>query len=224
MNEQPLPDAPQGTMDDSALRWELAWQRHKGSIIGLGAVILLGVLGFGGWTVWRTMRDDAAARALAVAEGIEDLEGVVSEFAGTMPAADALMRLAAERRTAGDLEGSTSAFRDFLARYPRHELAGGALLGIGQNLDEEGDSEGAIAIYRQVVTDYSGSYAAPFAAYAEADILLREFKRGESLRSFNMIISQYPASQVARMAASQAARIGSLPGIDGGEEPSAPQP
>lgn len=222
MNDATTPDPAVAAMDESSLRWEMMWRKHKGSIIGLAVVVVLGLSGFGGWTAWQVMRDDSAARALAVAEGIDDLERVASEYAGTMPAADALMRLAAARREAGDLEGSTAAFREFLDRYPRHELAGGALLGVGQNLDESGDTEGAIEVYRQVVTEYPSSYAAPFAAYSEADILLRAFKRGESLRSFNMIISQYPASPVARMAASQAARIGSLPGTEAATPPANP--
>ena len=110
------------------------------------------------------------------------------------------------------MEQSTAAFRDFLVRFPQHPLAGGALLGIAQNQDASGDTEAAIASCQQVVTQYPQSYAAPFAAYTEAEILLRSFQRDEARRSFNMIVSQFPQSPAARMATAQLGRLGAPTG------------
>jgi TolA-binding protein len=62
--------------------------------------------------------------------------------------------------------------------------------------------------YQLVVTQYPKSYAAPFAAYSEGEILLRRFLRDEAQRSFNMVVTQFPQSPAARMASSQLARLG----------------
>ena len=68
-----------------------------------------------------------------------------------MPAADAILLVAASNQKAGKLDESTAAFQTFLQSFPAHPLAGGALLGIGQNQDAAGNSKDAVATYQQVV-------------------------------------------------------------------------
>jgi TolA-binding protein len=79
-----------------------------------------------------------------------------------------------------------------------------------------GDTQSAMATCQQVVTQFPKSYAAPIAAYTEAEILLRGFQIEEARRGFNMVVTQFPTSPAARMSSGQLSRIG-------GQAPQAPQ-
>jgi TolA-binding protein len=208
-NPNPFPAAP---IDDPAIDdWELAWEKHKKTILAAVAAAAVAGIAVLGWWINSTMAAEAAQKLLAEATGIEGYRAVVEKYPRSMPAADALMLIAAAQREAGDLAASTAAFQEFLQKFPKHELAGGALLGVGQNQDASGDTKSAMATYQQVVTQYPDSYAAPFAAYSEAEILLRGFQRDEARRSFNMVASRYPQSTAARMASNQLSRLGAQP-------------
>ncbi|MFZ4587377.1 MAG: tetratricopeptide repeat protein [Terrimicrobiaceae bacterium] len=208
-NPNPFPASP---IDDPAIDdWELAWEKHKKTILAAAAAIAVAGIAIFVWWINSTLTNEAAEKLLAEATGIEGYRAVVEKYPRSNPAADALMLLAAAHREAGDLPASTAAFKEFLQKFPAHELAGGALLGVGQNQDASGDEKGAIATYQQVVTQFPDSYAAPFAAYCEAELLLRSFQREEARRSFNMVTSRYPQSAAARMAANQLSRLGAQP-------------
>ena len=195
-------------IDDPMLKWELFWEKNKSAILGGISLLLVGAIALGAWFIFSSLRTAAAQKLLADATGIEGYEAVVSQYPGSMPAADALLRLAAAQRDAGDIHKSTAAFQKFLETFPGHPLAGGALLGVGQNQDATGNSDAAVVTYQQVVTQYPKSYAAPFAAYSEGEILLRRYLRDEAVRSFNMVVTQFPQSPAARMASSQLGRLG----------------
>lgn len=195
-------------IDDPMLKWELFWEKNKSAILGAIALLVVGGIALGTWFIYSSLRSTAAQKLLASATGIEGYEAVVTQYPGSMPAADALLRLAAAQREAGDLKQSTAAFQKFLKKFPDHPLAGGALLGVAQNQDATGNSDAALTTYQQVVTQYPKSYAAPFAAYSEGEILLRRFLRDEAQRSFNMVVTQFPQSPAARMASSQLGRLG----------------
>lgn len=212
--QQPVLQGP--VLEDSSLEWDLFWERNKFLILGLILAIVLGGLSTAGWFAYSTSQNAAAQNLLANAKGVEDFRAVVQKFPRTMPAADALMRIAAAERDTGSLEKSNAAFREFVDRFPTHELAGGALFGIAQNQDAAGDVQSAIATCQQVVTQFPKSYAAPFAAYTEAEILLRGFQIEEARRGFNMVVTQFPTSMAARVASGQLTRLG-------GQMPTAPQ-
>ncbi|MFA7345817.1 MAG: tetratricopeptide repeat protein [Terrimicrobiaceae bacterium] len=186
----------------------LFWHQHKRTIL-LGA-LAAAVIGGGGlaWYVHSTLAAKAAVAALADASEISQLEAVVKNYGGTMPAADALLLVAAANRDAGKFDESTAAFESFLKSFPRHPFAGGALLGVGQNQDAAGKPVEAMATYQQVVERYPKSYAAPFAGYAQAEILLRDFRRDEAKVVLDSLVSQFPESTVARLASAQLTRLG----------------
>ena len=186
----------------------LFWHTHKTNIL-LG---ILAVLAIGGgslaWYVNFTMTAKNSVAALAVANDVPQFEAVIKNYGGTMPAADAILLVAAANQKAGKLDESTAAFQNFLKFFPAHPLAGGALLGIGQNQDAAGNSKDAVATYQQLVEKYPKSYAAPFASYAQAEILLRDFRRDEAKVVLDSLVSQFPDSTIARMAAAQSSRLG----------------
>jgi TolA-binding protein len=215
--EPAQPPVLQGpVLEDSSLEWDLFWERNKFLIFGVIAAIVVGGIAVAAWFAYSSAQNAAAQNLLATAKGIEDFRAVVGKFPKTMPAANALMRIAAAERDAGSMDKSNAAFREFLDRFPTHELAGGALLGIAQNQDAAGDTQSAMATCQQVVTQFPKSYAAPIAAYTEAEILLRGFQIEEARRGFNMVVTQFPTSPAARMSSGQLSRLG-------GQPPQAPQ-
>ena len=186
----------------------LFWHTHKNNIL-LG---ILAVLAVGGgslaWYVSSSLTAKNSVAALAVANDVPQFEAVIKNYGGTMSAADAMLLVAAANQKAGKLDESTAAFQNFLKSFPAHPLAGGALLGVGQNQDAAGNSKDAMATYQQVVEKYPKSYAAPFAGYAQAEILLRDFRRDEAKVVLDSLVSQFPESTIARLAAAQLSRIG----------------
>ncbi len=184
------------------------WEKYKTPLLAGTGLFVACALGFGVWTATTQAKAEAAAREFAQADSIESWENVVSAHPGSMPAADAILRIAAAQRDAGELDKSTASFRQFVELFPEHPLAGGALLGVAQNQDAAGQSAEARATCQSVVTTYPDSFAAPYAAYMEAEILLRDFQKDEARRSFNMVTTQFPSSPVARMAAGQLSRLG----------------
>ena len=224
-SQTPIFEGP--VLADSSLDSDLFWEKNKSRFFTVAAILLLALVATIGWFVKTNQANGQAQKLLAEAGGIEAYQALIAKYPSTMPAANARLRIAAILRDEGKLDESTAAFRVFLKDFPRHDLAGGALLGIGQNQDAAGDTKTAIATYQQVVTQYPQSYAAPYAAYSEAEIYLRSFQREEARRSYNMIGSQFPQSPVARMAASQLSRLGATPGSPatmGAPEASVPQP
>jgi tetratricopeptide (TPR) repeat protein len=189
----------------------LFWHTHKTNIL-LGALALVAIVGGSlAWYIHATYTAKAAIEALATAKDIPQLEAVIKNYSGSQPAADALLLVAAQNQQAGKLEESTAAFQSFLKSFPNHPLAGGALLGIGQNQDATGKSDEAMATYQQVVEKYPKSYAAPFAGYVQAEILLRTFRREEAKVVLDSLVAQFPDSTIARIASAQLARIGTQP-------------
>jgi TolA-binding protein len=199
--------------DDAVLEHDeldaaLFWHTHKNTIL-LGALALILVIGGGlAWYVHSTVTAKNGIAALATASEIPQLDAVIKNYGGTTPAADAILLVAAANRKAGKLEESSAAFQEFLKSFPTNPLAGGALLGIGQNQDAAGNATEASATYQQVIEKYPKSYAAPFAAYSQAEILLRDFKRDEAKVVLNSLVAQFPDSTIARLAAAQLSRLG----------------
>lgn len=200
--------------DDAVLEHDeidaaLFWHTHRKNILfGILAVLAIGG-GSLAWYVHSTLTAKAAVAALAEAKDIPQLEAVAKNYGGSMPAADAILLVAAANQKAGKFDESTAAFQNFLNSFPAHPLAGAALLGIGQNQDAAGNSKEALATYQQVVEKYPKSYAAPFAGYAQAEILLRDFRRDEAKVVLDSLVSQFPDSMIARLASAQLARLGS---------------
>jgi predicted negative regulator of RcsB-dependent stress response len=186
----------------------LFWHTHKKNIL-LGALAVVVIVGGGlAWYVRSTLTAKDAIAALADAKDIPQLETLIKTYGRTMPAADAILLVAAQNQQAGKFEESTAAFQSFLKSFPDHPLAGGALLGIGQNQDATGKPDEAMATYQQVVEQYPKSYAAPFAGYVQAEILLRTFQRDKAKVVLDSLVSQFPDSTIARLASAQLARIG----------------
>ena len=213
--KQNTPPAEDAIVETSGVEWDLFWHMHKSKILlGLIGIAVVGIAS-AAWYVTGHLTARASESLLAKAKDIAGYEDVVKEYPRSMSAAAALLQLAVDQRAAGKPAESTADFNKFLASFPTHPLAGGALLGVGQNQDAAGDSKGALETYRRVVATYPKSYAAPFASYSQAEILLREYRKDEARRVLESVLVQFPGSHVASMAGAQLARIGAKPVVAG---------
>ena len=208
MPTQQTPPAEDAVIEEGGVEWDLFWHLHKSKILLALVAVVCVVVGLFAWHVSSTLTTQAAEAGLANARDISAFEAVVKKYPRSMSAADALLRIAADLRAVGKLDESTAAFNRFIKAFPSHPLVGGALLGIGQNQDVSGKSKEAQTTYQQVVARYPKSYAAAFACYSEAEILLREFRKDEAARVLNSLLVQFPGSQSAGLANAWLARIG----------------
>lgn len=206
MSRDPIADGQ--VVEDADLKWELFWIQNKTKILAAAAGLGIALIAAGGWYVNAGLTRAAAERLLATAETTADWENVIARYPRSAPAADAYFRLAAAQRDGGGLDASTATFRKFLDVFPKHELSGGALYGVAQNLDLAGNPAEAAKTFEEVAGRFPESYAAPAALYAAAEIKLRSFEREEARRLLERVLNEYRASAVARMAAGQLAALG----------------
>ena len=97
----------------------LFWHTHKKNIL-LGILAVLVIVGGSlGWYVSSTMTANNSVTALAVASDVPQFEAVVKNYGGTMPAADAMLLVAAANQKAGKLDESSAAFQNFLVNSCR---------------------------------------------------------------------------------------------------------
>jgi len=204
--------APQIPTDEPApFDWDVFWFRNKSRILFSSIAVIAAVVVAACWYTWSAVANESAQSLFAQASDATALEAVVKSYPGTRAGASALLALASTQRDAGNMDASTGAFQQFLAKFPDDERAGAALFGIGQNQEAVGKSQEAMETYKQVPVRFPKSYAAPFALYCQSEILLRDFRRDEARAVLDSILIQYNTSLLANLASSQIARMGQAP-------------
>lgn len=107
--------------------------------------------------------------------------------------------------------GSTSAarmlFQELLSTYPGSDLAPSAQYWIAESLNKEKNLAGADVAYAAVVTKYGDSPLAPTALYKRALIAVQQGNTVDAKRLLNEVISRFPKSDEADLAAEELKRI-----------------
>jgi len=108
--------------------------------------------------------------------------------------------------------GSTSTartiFQELLSNFPTSDLAPASQLYIAESLYKEKNFAGADVAYAAVVTKYGDSPLAPTAHYKRALIAVEQGNTAEAKRLLNEVISRFPKSDEAVLAADELKRIG----------------
>ncbi len=200
MTQSHQPPADDRIFESDGLDAELFWARHRKSII-LGVIAVLVVAGgTAAWFINAYNTRVASQQLFAAAKNPEAWREVIAKFPSSQPAANAYFLLGESLREQGNLTESSATYQKFLEVFPEHELAGGARLGLAENLAAEGKTDQAITALREVQSKNSTSYAAPFAALLEGRIYFRQGKLLDARRVFLTLVSTYqksPAAQVA---------------------------
>jgi tol-pal system protein YbgF len=112
----------------------------------------------------------------------------------------------------GKYDEASSALQDFLAKYPKHELAPNAMYWLGEAHYVRRDYPAALAAFEGLLQDYPGNRKTPDAllkvGYCQA-----ELKRlGPARTALARVIQEFPDSQAAAEAQARLARMGNSGG------------
>lgn len=208
MEERRAPYPP--VSEDPALEIsasELFWQEHwKKFVAGLVAVVVV-VLLAGAWMLYSSHVRSSAESLYSVADTPEALRGVVQSYPGSVPAGNALLRLADLAREAGNLDKAADELEAFVGNYSGHPLIGAGWLALGGVRQAQGNTEAALEAYRTSSGAHPKSYAAPLALLAEAKLISEQGAQGEARAILESISVSYPGTPAAMVAAAEVARI-----------------
>ncbi len=108
----------------------------------------------------------------------------------------------------GKYEEATGALQEFVARYPKHELAPNAMYWLGEAHYVRRDYPAALAAFEGLLQDYPGNRKTPDAllkiGYCQAELK----KPGPAREALARVIQEFPDSQAAAEAQARLARMG----------------
>ncbi len=182
---------------DPILETQVFWNRFKTPILVGLAVVLLGLVGYVGYRIYTTHRDDSAAALLAQAKTPPDYEKVISQYGGSGAAVSAYLFLAAKQREKQQFAEANQTLEKFINAHPKHELVTTAKMALAANLESLGKTDEALEGYRRIAADYALSYNAPLALLAEVPLLKAKGQVAEARQVCETILTQYRESYAA---------------------------
>ncbi len=194
-----MPTADANTTD-AALEAQVYWLRYRKEIAGLLVLALVALLAVAAWRFYRERRETAASAAFAEAKTATDYQTVIDRYGDAPAAASAFLLLADEQRKSGQLAEANATLQRFVDKFPRHELVSTARMSMAANLEAMGKLDEAAAAYQQVASVNSGSYNAPLALLAQAQILQEKGRGDDARRLLEALMTQYQQSYAAAQA------------------------
>ena len=170
------------------------WILHKTKIIALGALFIVGLVGFTAFTIVENHSRVAAEAAYSTARTADDFRKVAQEHSGQPAAANALLQLAALLRNEGKTDEANATLRKLISEYPEHPMLAGAWLALAENAEAAGKQDEALTGYQKVLTTFPGTFAAPLALLGQARIQKAKGQIDLAKRSYEQVQSQYQGS------------------------------
>ena len=186
---------------DAALDAQVFWVRHRREVIAALIVFLVVLIAIAGWRFARERREGAASAAFAASKTAGNYQQIINRFDGTAAAADAYLLLAEDQRKTGKLADANATLQRFIDKFPRHELVSTARMSMAANLDAMGKHDEAVAAYPQIASTYPGSFTAPLALVAEAQVLQFQNREQDARRVCETVMTQYGRTYAAAEAA-----------------------
>lgn len=202
----PFPPAssdPALEMSDGDLFWQEHWKKFAAGLAAVVAALLLA----GAWMLYSSHVRSSAEALYSLAATPESLRGVEEQYPGSVPAGNALLRLAALARAEGDLDKAAGELEAFVGRYSSHPLVGAGWLALGGVREAQGNNDAALEAYRKTSGAYPKSYAAPLALISEAKLIAAQGAQGEARAILESIGVSYPGTPAAMVAAAEVSRI-----------------
>ncbi|MDB6007311.1 MAG: hypothetical protein JWR15_4298 [Prosthecobacter sp.] len=168
-------------LDDNARK--LGWF----FIIAVVAIIAFGVIKH-----QNTLKANEAAEAFTGAKTVEDCDLVISRYAGTNAAANALLLKADLLWEQNKKSTAIEALKEFTTKNASHPLAVFALLGLGTKLDAVGESKEAQAVFERILNEFGSSEAAPLAQVRLGDLLWAQGKTAEATKTYEDLAVKFP--------------------------------
>jgi len=139
-----------------------------------------------------TLKANEAAEAFTAVKTVEDCDLVISRYAGTNAAANALMTKAGLLWDQNKKSSAIDALKEFTTKNASHPLVVNALLGLGSKLDSMGDRKEARVIFERITRDFPSSEAAPLAQVRLGDLLWADDRQDEAKKAYEALAVKFP--------------------------------
>jgi TolA-binding protein len=185
-----MPTAPPPTRD-AAVEAQVFWLRFQKEIAAALIIAVLAMIGFAAYRFYVNRRDSNAADLLGNARTTEDYQSVIARYSGSPAGASAYLLLADKQRNEKKFAEANVTLKEFVDKYPDHELAPTAQLAMAANLEAIGKNDEALTIYQQVATRYPSSFSAPLAMISQVPLLKAKNRNDEARRVCEDVLTKY---------------------------------
>lgn len=185
---------PQSLPRDPALEAEAFWFRFRREILAVIVLALVAAAAWGGYHVYASRRDSAAAALLATAKSPRDYEGVIAQYGQTPAGASAHLILADAQAKEKKFVEANATLQAFIDKNPEHELVPTAKMAMAANLESTGKTDEALALYKQIAAKYPKNFTAPLALMSQVPLLKAKNQNDEARRQCETVLSQYAES------------------------------
>ncbi|MBE2285754.1 MAG: tetratricopeptide repeat protein [Prosthecobacter sp.] len=164
-------------------------------LVWLFVIVVLAICAYGFISHQSKVKANEAAEAFTAAKTVEDCDLVISRYAGTNAAANALLLKADLLWDQNKKSSAIEALREFTTKHADHPLAVNVLLGLGTKLDSMGDRKEAKAVFERITNEFSSSEAAPLAQIRLGDLLWAEGKQDEAKKAYEELAVKFADRQ-----------------------------
>ena len=188
---------------DAALETRVFWERFKTEIIAVLIIVLLAIVGLGGYRFYSGRRAAAASALLASAKSAEAYQRVIANYPSTPASADAYLLLAEAQRNQRKFAEATATLQVFINQNPNNEFVSTAKMAMAANLQSMGKNDEALSIYQQIASIYPNNFNAPLALLSQVYLLKSKNQIEEARRVCETILTRYRESFWAGEAAQE---------------------
>lgn len=161
-------------------------------IVWLFIILVASLIAYGFIHHQNTLKANEAAEAFTSVKTVEDCDLVISRYAGTNAAANALLAKADLLWDQNKKTSAVDALKEFTTKHASHPLAVQALLGLGSKLDAMGDHKEAQAIFERITREFPSSEAAPLAHVRLGDLLWADGKADDAKKAYEDLAVKFP--------------------------------
>jgi len=161
-------------------------------IVWLFIILVASLIAYGFIHHQNTLKANEAAEKFTSVKTVEDCDVVISSYAGTNAAANALLAKADLLWEQNKKTSAVDALKEFTTKHASHPLAVQALLGLGSKLDAMGDHKEAQAIFERITREFPSSEAAPLAHVRLGDLLWADGKAEDAKKAYEDLAVKFP--------------------------------
>jgi predicted negative regulator of RcsB-dependent stress response len=175
--------------------------KENGVAIVVG--VLVAVIGFAGYTIWRNSQAakvEAAAALFASAQTAPQFQEIVANYPETPAAALAQLSLGGAYYDQAEYALARDAFEQFAVANPGHVMAPNASLGAAQSLESLGEFDAALAAYERFMAGHEGHYLVAPATFGQARALEAMGRYDEAIAVYEEFMAANPGSEWAARA------------------------
>lgn len=161
-------------------------------------ILLLCIAVIAGLGIWGSVNYINRAKAIeageayASAKTVEDFDVVISKYAGTLSAGNALLQKADLLWEQNKKSTSVDALKEFTDKYNQHPFLPQALLALGGKLESTSGRSDAKSIFERIVTEFPTSDVAALAQIRLGDLLWADGKDEEAKKIYEGIAAKFP--------------------------------